>query len=593
MSDPNALQIAMDLYRARRLHEAEVAARRIVDANPRDPMAMNLLGVIAHDVGRNDIAVQWLSRAIRIDPSVSMFYNNLGECYRAIGQGGAAIEAYRAAIARNPDDPNARNNLAIVYAHLGHLDEAIATWLELVRVRPDYHSAYNNLGNAYLSLAQQEEAVRWHRRAIEADPAWSTAHSNLLRDLQHLPDITGEMLLGEHRAWWKMHGQKLAQNIPPHANDPDPERPLVVGWLSPDFRAHAVAHFVEPILANRDRAAMRFIAYSNLPHEDETTARLKTYFDQWRPIFGIEDEHVAGQMRADRVDVLIDLAGHTAKNRATLVARKPAPVQVSFIGYPSTTGIETIDWRITDAKADPPGMTDSHNTEKLYRLSRTAWCYRPVSDAPDVAPAPVEANGYITFGSFNNLSKINPRVLDAWIEILLAVSDSRLILKYTGLNEPSVQRALLSRFKARGIDPARLALRGWERTITEHVAAYANVDIALDTFPYNGTTTTCEALWMGVPVVSVAGMLHEARVGASLLETVGLSELVADDVAGYVAKAVELARDRQRVIALRREIRPMVQRSALRDEPAYTREFENAIRQMWRDYVHQSVHADR
>src|SRR5688572_8513873 len=260
MNPDQAFAAAAGLYHARKLHEAELAARRIVEACPNHVMAMNLLGVIAHDVGRNDIALTWLNRALRIDPSLSLIYNNMGECYRAMGQADQAIKAYRAAIARNPQDPNARNNMAIVYVGLGYLDAAIATWREVIAVCPDYHSAYNNLANTLQLRGHAAEAAEWHRRSIQLDPNWTAAHSNLLRDLQHLPGITGEALLHEHRNWWRTHGEKLAQNVPPHDNDRNPDRPLGVGWLSPDFREHAVAFFLEPVLANYDREKFQFIA---------------------------------------------------------------------------------------------------------------------------------------------------------------------------------------------------------------------------------------------------------------------------------------------------------------------------------------------
>jgi predicted O-linked N-acetylglucosamine transferase (SPINDLY family) len=414
------------------------------------------------------------------------------------------------------------------------------------------------------------------------DPNWTSPHSNLLRDLQHLPDITGEELLEEHRNWFKAHGERLAREARVHDNDRDPERQLVVGWLSPDFRQHAVAYFFEPVLANYDRSKFRFIAYSELPHEDEFTARLKGYFDVWRPTFGILDEQVDRQIRADRVDILVDLAGHTSKNRAKLMCRAAAPVQAEFLGYPSTTGIEAIQWRITDAKADPVGMTERHYTEKLIRLPRTAWCYRPLGGAPDVSNLPADHNRHITFGSFNNFAKINVRVIRVWTQILPRVPSARLMLKYAGISEPSVRQALREQFAAGGVDPDRLDLRGRDPTELAHLAQYANIDIALDTFPYNGTTTTCEALWMGVPVVTIAGQLHQARVGASLLSSVGLDDWVAQDEEGYVTKAVEAAGDIAGLRELRSNLRQMMERSPLGDEAGFTRELEGALREIWR-----------
>jgi len=348
------------------------------------------------------------------------------------------------------------------------------------------------------------------------------------------------------------------------------------------LREHAVANFIEPVLAHHDRARMRFVAYSELEHEDDVTARLKAYFQTWRRTFGVPDEEVERQIREDRVDILVDLAGHTARNRAKVMARGAAPVQVSYLGYPCTTGIETIDWRITDAKADPPGMTEHHYTEKLMRLGRTGWCYRPMAEAPAVGGLPADRNRFVTFGSFNNLAKINENGIAAWLEILRRIPSARLLLKYTGLGEASVQEEMRAQFAAGGIEPQRIVMRGRDETIPQHVARYAQMDIALDTFPYNGTTTTCEALWMGVPVVTIAGKMHLSRVGASLLETVGLGDVVGESVNEYVEKAVELAGDLERLRRLRANLREMLERSPLRDEVGFTREFEAALREMWR-----------
>ena len=584
-----SFETAVQLYQAGKLHEAEVAARQLVDANPRHVDAMNLLGVIAHDVGRNDLGVTWLQRAIRIDPSQAKLFNNLGECFRATGHADEAIACYRAAIERSPSDPNPRNNIAIIYANLGQLDAAITTWRELIAAFPDYLSAYNNLANTLQLRGHAREAVEYHRRAMQMDPDGSSPHSNMLRDLQHLPDITGEALLQEHRNWFKVHGERLARQAPPHENDRDPDRQLVVGWLSPDFRQHAVTYFFEPVMANFERSNFRFIAYSELPHEDEFSARLKGLFDAWRPIFGRSDEQVERQIRGDRVDILVDLAGHTSRNRAKLMCRRPAPVQVEYLGYPSTTGIETIQWRITDAKADPVGMTEAHYTEKLIRLPRTAWCYRPLAGAPEVGELSADRKGYVTFGSFNNLAKINPRVIAVWTKILQRVATSRLMLKYAGISEPSVRDSLRQQFAAGGVDPDRIDLHGRDPTERAHLARYGDIDIALDTFPYNGTTTTCEALWMGVPVVTVAGELHQARVGASLLLSVGLEDWVASDEENYISKAVTAAGQIGRLAELRRGLRSMMQRSPLRDEAGFTRDLEAALRAIWRESCNETI----
>jgi predicted O-linked N-acetylglucosamine transferase (SPINDLY family) len=299
---------------------------------------------------------------------------------------------------------------------------------------------------------------------------------------------------------------------------------------------------------------------------------------------GLPDPDVARQIEQDQIDILIDLAGHTASNRLRVMAFRPAPVQVSYMGYPFTTGGKVVDWKITDALADPPGASDAAYTEKLYRLPRTTWCYRPFAAAPAVAPSPAAANGYVTFGSFNAFAKVSPAVIETWAALLQRVPTARLLLKAGPLGDPDLCKNLLDRFSKLGIDPARLTLLGRAITNDAHLATYAKMDIALDTFPYNGTTTTCEALWMGVPVITVAGSRHVERVGVSLLTNVGLPEFIAADRAGYVDIAARLAADVGRLADLRQTMRDRLRASALTDEPGYAREFDAALRDMFQQW---------
>ncbi len=572
------------LYEAGRLQEADAAARQALQRDPKNTTAMNILGVIAHDVGRSDIAVQWYERAIQIDPSQAMLFTNLGEAHRALGNGDEAIAAYQMAIRLNPDDLLPRNDLAIVLANLGQLDQAMKIWREATAIRPDFGIVMNNLGNALLEQGELEEAAYWHRRAAQADPETTFNHSNLLRDLQHMPSVSPRDLLQEHQTWWKQYGEKLAALTQPHRNSRDPERILRVGWVSPDFREHSVAMFLEPIFEHHDRKNLEFTAYSDVPTEDEVTARLNRHVKTWRTIRGQRDEQVEQTIRADQIDILIDLVGHTACNRATLFARKPAPVQISYLGYPATTGIQSIGYRITDPLADPPGLTEAHYTEKLVRLPRTAWCYRPPADAPDISQLPAMQKGYVTFGSFNSFSKVNPAVIRAWASILKRVNGAKLLLKSNGLSDGNLQSKVRRKFADQGVNPERLLMMGRVPITANHLACYSQIDLALDTFPYQGTTTTCEALWMGAPVVTFAGNEHRSRVGVSLLTNVGLEGLVTKEVDGYVSKAIEIARDLDALSTLRSGLRARMQNSALRDEVGFAHEFEQCLRDIWREW---------
>jgi predicted O-linked N-acetylglucosamine transferase (SPINDLY family) len=351
--------------------------------------------------------------------------------------------------------------------------------------------------------------------------------------------------------------------------------------VSSDLNAHPVGKFLLPLFLEHDKRRFEIFAYSQLRMEDEMTHRLQACTDCWRDITGLSDPQAAEMIRQDQIDILIDLAGHTARHRLLVFACKPAPVQVSYLGYPATTGLATIDYRLTDALADPPGETDAYFTETLIRLPNTAWCYQPPSEAPLVSPLQALQNDYITFGSFNNFTKINEALAKCWAEILRRVPQSRLLLKAVALNSESARRDLQRMMSGSGIDADRLQLHG-SVPISRHLPFYNRIDIALDTYPYHGTTTTCEALWMGVPVVTRAGASHVSRVGVSLLSAVGLPDLVANDADHYVQIAVDLAANPSRLAELRASLRMRMQQSPLMDAAAFARDVEAAYREMWR-----------
>ena len=404
----------------------------------------------------------------------------------------------------------------------------------------------------------------------------------LLMTLTGLEDSTPAEIAAAHREM----GRVMARALPAPQRHPPltlgPGRRLRVGYVSPDLHTHSVAYFFEGVLAAHDPAAVETVCYHCGTISDATTARMRAAAHLWRDVPTLDDAELAARIREDRIDILVDLAGHTRDNRLGVFQRKPAPIQVTWIGYPNTTGLETIDYRITDAVADPPGEADALHTERLVRLQRGFLCYRPPEDTPDVPPRPCarpDARG-IAFGSFNNLSKLGPGVVDAWSTILARTPGSRLVLKASGLGSDAARQRVLERFASRGIDPARIQTMPATPTRNAHLDLYRHVDIGLDTFPYNGTTTTCEALWMGVPVVAFAGDRHAARVGASLLHRIGLDELVARDVDGYVALACALAQDPARIAALGQGLRQRMRQSPLCDAAPFARDLEAASLRM-------------
>jgi predicted O-linked N-acetylglucosamine transferase (SPINDLY family) len=385
--------------------------------------------------------------------------------------------------------------------------------------------------------------------------------------------------------WNALTAAHLKEAIVPHANTREADRRLRIGYVSPDFRMHPVSYFIESVLMAHDRSKFEVTCYAELAHDpDVVTERLKNQADRWCDTTRMSDDELAACVRADQIDILVDLAGHTGHNRLLVFARKPAPVQVSWIGYPATTGLDTIDWRLTDAIADPPGLTEKFHTEKLWRLPGPFLCFSPQADAPAVSEPPYKRNGFVSFGCFNNGSKIRDPVLAVWARVIKGLSGSRIVVKNRTLSDAVFRKELRDRFRAAGGDPAALVLHGFEPTPTAHLALYAEVDIALDTFPYNGTTTTCEALWMGVPVVTLAGDSHVSRVGVSLLTNAGLGDLVAHTEDEYVSILMTLAGDHERREKLRRSLRDQMLNSPIGDAPLFTRHLEGAYRAMWRQW---------
>ena len=368
-----------------------------------------------------------------------------------------------------------------------------------------------------------------------------------------------------------------------YSNLHDPNKRLRIGYLSSDFRAHSIAFFIEPLLIAHNRTNVEITCYANIGNPDPMTHRLRENADRWRNVWSLDDNELAGLIRNDGIDILVDLAGHTANNRLRVFATKPAPVQVTWLGYPNTTGLHEMDYRLTDEWADPTGTSDRLHTEKLIRLPHGFLCYYSLGDCP-VSESPFATNGYITFGCFNSSAKINSRILDTWCNLLTDVPNSRLLLKSKQLDSKYWQKSFFEAFKCRGIHSDRIEYRGHTSTLNEHLSTYSHVDIALDTYPYNGTTTSCEALWMGVPVVALAGDRHASRVSLSLLHQIGMDELIASTPDNYWQLAASLARDTDRLAKYRSTLRIRMSESPLTDAEGFARDIETAYRFMWRTW---------
>jgi protein O-GlcNAc transferase len=610
MLDPRA---AIDLQRAGRIAEAENIYRFAVSKDPSDAQAVNLLGMLIHETGRVDEGMRLLRRSIELAPNVPELLSNFGAVLGKSGQADEAIvyltksvqlrprqpqtlynlgvacehagrvdeseRAYRAAIALTPKNAEAHNGLGNLLRKVGRLDEAIECHRRAIDLRPDYADAFASLAAACGELGRQADAVSHYRKVVELRPTSPHDHSNLLYTMHYDESIKPEELFEEHLNWGRRHAEPRARTMLTHPNDRDPDRRLRVGYVSADFRDHPVARFQEAVLEHHDHARFEVFCYSDVRRADVITERLRAHANEWREVAGLSDAGLSEMIRRDRIDILVDLAGHAAGNRLPVFARKPAPVQVTCNGYIDTTGMSAMDYRLTDALHDPPGESDDRHTERLIRLPGCNWCYRPDDDGPAPSPAPCEMADHVTFGSLNNFAKVTSSMLKLWGQILAAVPKSRLLLLVHGgdRNNPSLR----PRLENHGIPGDRLEVLDRTPDRRSYLDRFGRIDLALDTFPFNGITTTCDALWMGVPVVSLSGRTHVSRAGLSILHSVGRGDLVVTDADQYVRTATALANDAERLRALRISLREGMQYSSLRDEPGYVLATESAYRSMW------------
>ncbi|MEO8224077.1 MAG: tetratricopeptide repeat protein [Gammaproteobacteria bacterium] len=532
-------------------------------------------GIALARLQRHAEAEAVLNEALGLKPDSEPVLTTLAGALQALGRSTEAAEAGRRAVAAGPDRPEAWTNLALALHALGQLDEAAAACERALVLAPHYALAAYNLAHVRNDQWRSAEARAAFARAVELDPRYPPAWHALLFNLLQDPAATEGSLWRVHRDWAQQFPATTASTaIPPLTHR------LRVGYLSPDFRAHSCAHFLRPLFQAHDRTRVEIHAYSAVERPDDTTAWFRRHAGHWCDVGGLGNAALASRIRADGIHVLVDLAGHTRNQPLGVFALSPAPVQVAWLGYPATTGLTAIGYRLTDDVADPPGEADRWHSERLVRLPGGFLCYQPPSDAPPVTPLPATRQAYVTFGSFNNLAKVTPELIEIWSVILRGLPGSRLVLKGRLLAHGEARSRIAAAFAGAGIDPARVELRPWLPRASNPLAAYGDIDIALDTFPYNGTTTTFEALWMGVPVVSLGGRRHAARVGASILTHLGRSEWLAEDTNGYVRIALALAADLQSLDAVRAGLRAELAASTLMDAPAFARKIEAAFREL-------------
>ncbi len=556
--------------------------RGVLALRPDDVAAHVNRGVCLHHLQNHAEAESHYRRALGIDPSFAPAHNNLGALLADEHRYEESATHCHRAIELRPQVAEAYTNLAKALQELGRPDEAIGACRRGIGQNAQVSELHCNLGNACREIGALDEAIGAFREAMRLDPVDPDAHSNLIYTLNLHPDCDPAAVFAEHREWARRHAEPLTAAAAGHRNDRTPDRRLRVGYVSSHFRGHAVNFFVEPILAEHDHDAFEVFCYNaaSLRNADAVTARLQNHADQWREIAGHNDQEASQLVRGDQIDILVDLAGHIAGNRLGIFARKPAPIQVSYIGYQNTTGMSAIDYRVTDEWSDPSGAGEGLYTEKLVRLPYSFFCYLP-AESPEVCPLPALTSGHVTFGSFNHFVKVTPQVLEAWSAILSAVPQSRLLLLAPA--SETLQCQVFDCFRRSGVDPVRLELCA-RRPYRKYLDLISRVDVALDPFPFNGHTTTCDCLWMGVPVVMLAGNTYASRFGSSAHVTLELEELIATSVDEYVKIAVSLAGDLERLESLRATLRARMEASPLLDSTRFTRNLEAAYRRMWIDW---------
>ncbi|MFN0134452.1 MAG: tetratricopeptide repeat protein [Phycisphaerales bacterium] len=576
------IEQARQLAMAGRADQARAGLLRALQQHPGHPDLSNALSLVLGMLGQHELAAFHAERAVAGRPGDPGVLCNLANALAQAGKADRAKAAYERAIALDPRAPAPRLGISHVLRGALRFTEAAEHLRHGLVTAPDDPDLLVARALLLLKVARGEEAADAAKRAAAIAPNDLSAAAALAHISNYDPDADGPAILAAHRRYGALLEASTMVMPAPAGRAMDPERPIRVGLLSYDLRAHPVGVFIAPFLAHRDRGRTSVICYYTAPAEDAAAARLRAMADGWRAVGGLGDAAIAAQIRADEIDILIELSGLTATHRLGVMACAPAPLQATFLGYPSTTGLSRIGWRVVDRVTDPPG--EDHATERLLRLDPPFLAYMGPEDAPEVSPPSAGASGHVTFGSFNSAPKINRGVVAAWAEVLRRTPGSRLLVKALEFGDPGLRSEFPERFEALGIDPGRVEVMTQTPGASQHLALYGRLDIALDTFPYNGTTTTCEALWMGVPVVAVRGRTHAGRVSESLLgaanECGGLP--MAADSTEYVNAACALATDRERLARDRALCRERARSSVLCDGRGWARRFEAGLRAMWR-----------
>lgn len=601
-------------YRAQKPAEAVDCLKRAIQLAPKTALLYHHLGPALRALCRYDDAILTYQKALELSPNEAETLNNFANLYRDLGQFDLAIQYYRCALESQPTNPVYHYNLGGTLSESGNLLEAKKSFENAIRLRPDYADAYNDLGKVYrhagrlapasecyqraieinpkhvLALnnlagifkihGQTADAIEYYERALAVKPDYADAYSNMLFAMQYSERVDTREMFQAHLNYAVRFERGLKKNWVRHTNCLDSERKLKVGYISADFNHHAVAYFITPVLASHDKDKFEVFAYYNGTRRDQFTDHIIDAVNHFKFVKPYSDEQLAEQIRIDEIDILVDLSGHTAGNRLLVFARKTAPIQVTWLGYFGTSGLEAMDYRFTDAFMDPPGFADEIHTESLVRLPHFSP-FKPHVNSPDINVLPVLSSGRFTFASMNNLAKLNERVIELWSRILKAIPNSVLYLCNVG--DAKTEDIVLNKFERHGISKTRLFLQAW-MPMEDYLALHHEIDLALDPFPYNGGTITNHSLWMGVPVITLASDRSVGRIGASLMNRVNLPEMIAHTEQEYVDIAINFSQDLQRLNQLRTGMRQRLDVNLDASILTLTKSVESEYSAMWRKW---------
>ena len=576
---PEQFKIALQHHQVGELPQAERIYQEIIQLSPKHLDALHNLGLLASETGRHDLAVELLSKARRIEPSAAV-YCSLGKAYLGQKNYTQAIESFQHAITLNPAYATAYSNLGTALLTQQKYEEAIGYFHRAIALSPAADS-YNNLGYCLLRQGEYNDAIHYCRQAIALNPQFDLAYNNLLFCLCWYSESSADNYLAEARRFDLIMQRQAIPYTEWHKSLYEPNSRLRVGFVSGDFRNHPVGYFLENILDYLTDSPIELIAYNTQTIEDELSERIKPKFSTWHSIAHLNDAHAAKKIHDDGIHILIDLAGHTANNRLSVFTWKPAPIQVSWLGYFASTGLASMDYFLADP-ISVPIANQGHFSEQIWYLPDTRLCFSPPSPdiKQDISLLPAFSNNHITFGCFQNLSKITPKVLSVWARILYALPTSRLRIKNKEINDPDTRQLFVNKLKALQFPLDQVIFEDGS-TREAYFSSYAGVDFMLDTFPFPGGTTTCEALWMGVPTLTLTGNTLLERQGMSMMSCIGLNDWIADDEADYIYKAQYFAQHLNELSILRSTLREQMSKSPLTDAKRFAKNLETALLTMW------------